>query len=310
MLEMSERPFMPILNERIREILEGTRTVIPYCSSIENTEHIVQGQELVFGKPKISFGVAIQNTWNNKWLGVVPYSTIEFRCLMEGIYTRPELGFLISQLFPHELNFFAAKIYNVQEFEDHMRTTLFREPNRLFYPIYKENSACILELARKILNDRIVNPDKTKICQVGFPKGHAFQNEPTLKTAIRELLEETGITIEFPSMEEEVEPVIPLRETLPVLIHFPNNTVKKFQGRATREPVQHFHSDIRGRVYKTVLWIITVCIPPEEDMDRKISVSNLETPHEISSISWFTVEEMKAQSRVKELFEKVLSMVS
>ena len=319
--ELRRQPF----NERLVEMARGKRHDIFRILYGDDTPKLcLQPMCIQFTpkqKPKVSYGIAFHNLGTNAWFVMEPRTTIEMRSIIRGLYTPASLPIILDQLYDEELEFLAQVTYET-DFDEVFKKYYggsWKDSHhiKLARVCWIKNWREIREMATKLIAFR-----KRVACELpsqrGFPKGRPVDDELPFATAIREVGEETDIKILFENTQtinqlgRSLKP-LGARHTeigrsqlhwVDCLIDFPNGIEEYVQAYICREPVCHVHSDITGRVYKTVLWICAFNLP--DDPIVEISPHNYETRAGL----WLEEDELFSTSRVWELAHKCETYLS
>lgn len=298
-------------DERLIEIVRG-RKYNPY-EYLKPFPQIYHAEEpiCVHYNPKqkaiASFGIAFYNAVSSRWLVVEPKFTIEFISLMKGAYNKHFLPFLLDVMYSSELLLIltdpspkdptdsaAKRIYRNIHDKLFSTTTI----HVLYETIWMDNYPLISSIAHDILSSR----EKTgEVCmQAVFPKGRAGSSESWIRAALREVSEETGITINFDNPSQTMDRlngkfVLDTESNIwePCHVKIQGEDI---DGYLSKTYVSHTHSTFGGKLYRTVIWL---CVINKDIEDFQVTENS-----ETRSGEWLKDEDMRKRFRVQDLYTK------
>jgi len=307
-------------DERLIEIVRGKKNN-PYeylreYSDIYNMEETICVQYNPKQRPVTSFGVAIYNIYQKKWMVVEPKFTIEFITLLRGAYTTHYLPFLLDQLFDTELEMIlkdpeptSTKSIPAERIYQKIHDTVFcsNSIHILYKSLWMDNYNLIKSISEKIVHRRRTGEERCM--QFVFPKGRSNNNESWAEAAVRELMEETGIKIMFDNPTQMYHRLNSKYSTdTETNIWEPcrlNLMDKIIDGYISKLHVTHTHSTIGGKLYRTVVWICVISMTEEETNEYKIKENS-----ETRLGTWLGEPDMKTNFRVQELYAKCEMMLN
>jgi ADP-ribose pyrophosphatase YjhB (NUDIX family) len=201
-----------------------------------------------YRKHFVSYGIIAYCKLTKRWLLIRPKYTYYFITYLSGNYRKADLSVLISGMTKRELDVL-RKLYNgTVFFEDVYKGYTLKQSKKRF-----EETRDILRPYLYTFSSKIFETQGSENTPFAFPKGRLNSNETSHECAIREFVEETGLSLN-------------------------NATCVSFA------PITEKYTSFDQYVYETKFWIYTFEEEPKLD-------SCSEQEHEIEERKWCNITE-------------------